>query len=162
MLSSCHGRLRLLAGLCAAATLLVVTAAQASPDHLVLKQAEQATPIAIDDLRERADQHFHFFDPYEAEEIEVRGLVFRDFLEAEYGEVPARLAFTAWDDYQVTLGDWDDPNWILVTHQNGEALGLRDRGPLRLVERDYGDRDPGNLRNFNDWVWMIRSIEALP
>lgn len=91
----------------------LTTAALASPDHLVLKQqGERSTSIAIDDLRERADQHFHFFDPYEAEEIEVRGLVFRDFLEAEYGAVPERLAFTAWDDYEVTLGGWDDPNWI--------------------------------------------------
>ncbi|MDR5863564.1 hypothetical protein QC758_11390 [Halomonas campisalis] len=141
---------------------MLSAAALASPDHLVLKQGEQARSLAIDDLRERADQHFRFFDPYEAEEVEVRGLVFRELLEAEYGEVPQRLTFTAWDDYEVTLGGWDDPNWILVTHQNGEALGLRDRGPLRLVERDYGDRDPENLRNFNDWVWMIRSIEAVP
>ncbi|QJR00661.1 hypothetical protein HIR79_15040 [Halomonas sp. PGE1] len=94
--------------------------------------------------------------------MEITGLVFRDLLLETFGEVPAQLRFTAWDDYDVTLGGWDDPNWILVTHHDGEPLTLRQRGPLRLVERDYGSRDPGNLRNFNDWIWMIREVEALP
>ncbi|MBD3894528.1 hypothetical protein IEI94_01485 [Halomonas sp. ML-15] len=92
--------------------------------------------------------------------MEVAGLVFRDLLEEQFGEVPEELTFTTWDDYQATLGGWDDPNWILVTHQAGEPLSLRERGPVRLVERDYGNRDTGNLRNFNDWIWMIRGIEA--
>jgi len=29
-----------------------------------------------------------------------------------------------------------------------------------LVEREYTGRDVENLRDFNDWIWMIRSIEA--
>ncbi|PMR73498.1 hypothetical protein C1H69_17125 [Billgrantia endophytica] len=93
--------------------------------------------------------------------MKVRGLVFRDLLEHHFGRVPTELLFQAWDDYEVSLGGWDDANWILVTHQNGKPLSLRERGPIRLVERDYGDRDATNLRNFNDWVWMIRSIEAV-
>ncbi|MCE8038630.1 hypothetical protein HOP58_13115 [Halomonas sp. MCCC 1A11062] len=93
--------------------------------------------------------------------MSIRGLVFRDLLVEHFGRVPPQLHFVAWDDYDVTLPDWDDPNWILVTHQDDEPISLRQRGPVRLVERDYGSRDPGNLRNFNDWVWMIRSIEAV-
>jgi len=31
---------------------------------------------------------------------------------------------------------------------------------VRLVEREYSGRDTENLREFNDWIWMIRSIEA--
>ncbi|RCV87381.1 hypothetical protein DU505_17610 [Billgrantia montanilacus] len=92
----------------------------------------------------------------------MRGLVFRDLLIQHFGGVPESLHFYAWDDYDVALGGWNDDNWILVTHQDGEPLALRDRGPVRLVERDYGDRDPANLRNFNDWVWMIKRIEAVP
>ncbi|MBB3330967.1 hypothetical protein BDK63_001842 [Halomonas campaniensis] len=134
--------------------------ALASPDVVVFQQGEQESRVEVAALRERADVHFTFFDPYLAEEVDITGLVFRDLLVEQFGEVPARLAFTAWDDYEVTLGGWDDPNWILVTHHDGEPLGLRERGPVRLVERDYGNRDPANLRNFNDWVWMIRGIEA--
>jgi len=136
--------------------------ASASPEFVTLRQGEQITRLAVEELRERAEVHFTFHDPYLAEEVEISGLVFRDLLVETFGEVPARLRFTAWDDYDVTLGGWDDPNWILVTHHDGEPLTLRQRGPLRLVERDCGSRDPANLRNFNDWIWMIREVEALP
>ena len=132
----------------------------ASPEVVVFHHGEQETQLAVAELRERAEVRFTFFDPYLADEVEVTGLVFRELLEEQFGAVPELLTFTAWDDYEVTLGGWDDPNWILVTHHDGEPLGLRERGPVRLVERDYGDRAPDNLRNFNDWVWMIREIEA--
>ena len=143
-----------------AAALWPAGAALASPELVVFQHGEQETQLAVADLRERADVRFTFYDPYLADEVEVTGLVFRELLEEQLGEVPAQLTFTAWDDYVVTLGGWDDPNWILVTHHDGEPLGVRERGPVRLVERDYGDRDPDSLRNFNDWVWMIREIEA--
>ncbi len=135
--------------------------AWSSPDYVLLRDGEREIPLVVDELRSAADVEFRFYDPYLAEEVEVRGLVFRDVLLEQLGRVPAQLHFLAWDDYDVTLGGWDDPNWILVTHQNGEPLSLQQRGPVRLVERDYGRRDPANLRNFNDWIWMIRSIEAV-
>ncbi|OAZ96321.1 hypothetical protein ADS46_02775 [Halomonas sp. G11] len=90
----------------------------------------------------------------------MQGMPFADFLARHFGRVPDKLRFTAWDGYEVTLGDWDDPNWYLVTIENGKPLSLRSRGPVRLVEREYGDRDVNSLREFNDWIWMIRSIEA--
>ncbi|WP_404297359.1 hypothetical protein [Halomonas sp.] len=150
-----------LVGLLTSLTLWPAGDALAGPDEVVFQRGEQQARVEVAALRERADVHFTFYDPYLADEVAIRGLVFRDLLDAQFGEVPEQLIFTAWDDYTVTLGGWDDPNWILVTHHNGEPLGLRERGPLRLVERDYGSRDTANLRNFNDWVWMIRGIEAV-
>ncbi|WP_444678015.1 hypothetical protein [Halomonas sp. E19] len=135
--------------------------AWSNTDYVLLRDGERDIPLAVDELRAAANVEFRFFDPYMAEEVEVRGLVFREVLIEQLGRVPEALHFLAWDDYDVTLGGWDDPNWILVTHQNGEPLSLLQRGPVRLVERDYGRRDPANLRNFNDWIWMIRSIEAV-
>jgi len=44
----------------------------------------------------------------------------------------------------------------------GKPLTLRLHGPLRIIERDYGSRDPENLRNFNNWLWMLDRIEVLP
>ena len=153
---------RSFAGLSVALLCLAGTAASASPEFVILKQGQQESRLSVEELRQRADLRFSFYDPYLADDVEITGLVFRDLLHETFGEVPAQLRFTAWDDYDVTLGGWDDPNWILVTHHDGEPLTLRQRGPLRLVERDYGSRDPGNLRNFNDWIWMIREVEALP
>ncbi|MGM0702089.1 MAG: hypothetical protein ACQEUG_06750 [Pseudomonadota bacterium] len=140
----------------------MTSVAVAGPDELILRQDGQETRLSISALRDQADESFTLYDPFEAEDVTMRGVAFRDFLVEHFGEVPEALAFEAWDEYRVTLEGWDDPDWVLVTHQNGEPLTLRDRGPLRLVERDYGDRDPENLRAFNDWIWMIRSIEAVP
>ncbi|WP_249976662.1 hypothetical protein [Vreelandella olivaria] len=116
--------------------------------------------ITISDLRQQSDTAVTLFDPYQGRDVEMRGLEFRRFLIDQFGEVPPALHFIAWDDYEVTLSGWDDPNWLMVTEEDGEPLTLRTRGPLRLVERNHGAREVESLREFNDWIWMIRSIEA--
>ncbi|MCH4810358.1 hypothetical protein [Vreelandella neptunia] len=116
--------------------------------------------IALSDLRAISDTTFTLYDPYQGRDVEMQGVAFRSFLIDHFGAVPPALHFTAWDDYEVTLEGWDDPNWYLITLEDGDPLTIRTRGPARLVERDYGDRDVENLRDFNDWIWMIRSIEA--
>ncbi|OAL61232.1 MULTISPECIES: hypothetical protein [unclassified Halomonas] len=116
--------------------------------------------VALSDLRAMSDETFTLYDPYQGRDVEMQGLAFRTFLIEQFGEVPPALHFTAWDDYEVTLEGWDDPSWYLITAEDGDPLTIRSRGPARLVERDYGDRDVENLREFNDWIWMIRSIEA--
>lgn len=117
--------------------------------------------LSINDLRQKSDITQTVFDPYQGREVEMRGLEFRRFLIDQFGDVPPALRFSTWDDYEVTLGGWHDPNWLLVTEEDGKPLSLRSRGPLRLVEQAYDDqRDVEKLREFNDWIWMIRSIEA--
>lgn len=151
-----------LAAWLAAGLMLSSPVAAVSHDRLVLQHKGEEILLNLDELREQADVEFSFYDPYLTEEVEIRGLVFRDLLMAHLGGVPETLHFYAWDDYDVALGGWDDDNWILVTHHDGEPLSLRERGPVRLVERDYGNRDTSSLRNFNDWVWMIKRIESVP
>ncbi|MDQ7734421.1 hypothetical protein QT231_17060 [Halomonas sp. SpR1] len=118
--------------------------------------------VALSDLRAMSDETFTLYDPYQGRDVEMQGLEFRTFLIDQFGEVPPALHFTAWDDYEVTLEGWDDPSWYLITTEDGDPLTIRTRGPARLVERDYtnDNRDVENLRDFNDWIWMIRSIEA--
>ena len=118
--------------------------------------------VALSDLRAMSDKTFTLYDPYQGRDVEMQGLAFRTFLIEQFGEVPPALHFTAWDDYEVTLEGWDDPSWYLITAEDGDPLTIRTRGPVRLVEREYLDdnRNVENLRDFNDWIWMIRSIEA--
>jgi hypothetical protein len=134
--------------------------AAASAQALDMIDGDTTQKIALSDLREISDTTFTLYDPYQGREVEMQGVAFKTFLIDQFGEVPPALHFIAWDDYEVTLEGWDDPNWYLITAEDGDPLTIRTRGPLRLVERDYGDRDVENLREFNDWVWMIRSIEA--
>ncbi len=119
--------------------------------------------IVLSDLRTISDTTFTLYDPYKGRDVIMQGITFRSFLIDQFGDVPPALHFIAWDDYEVTLEGWDDPNWYLITTEDGDPLTIRTRGPVRLVERDYnkrGNRDVENLRDFNDWIWMIRSIEA--
>lgn len=148
----CNIVLGLLLALC------LPTLAQAQALNLI--DGEITEKIAISDLREQPNTTFTVYDPYQGRDVEMQGIPFREFLVEHFGSVPPQLHFTAWDDYEVTLGGWDNPVWYLVTVEDGEPLTLRSRGPVRLVEREYSGRDTENLREFNDWIWMIRSIEA--
>ncbi|WAM50598.1 hypothetical protein [Vreelandella venusta] len=122
---------------------------------------EKNTALALNELRQQSTVNSPVFDPFQGREVEMYGLEFRRFLINQFGEVPPALHFTTWDGYEVTLGGWDDPKWLMVTAEDGEPLTLRSRGPLRLVDQAYNDqRDIKSLREFNDWIWMIRSIEA--
>lgn len=131
--------------------------------------------VALSDLRAMSDATFTLYDPYQGRDVEMQGVAFRTFLIEQFGEVPPALHFTAWDDYEVTLEGWDDPDWYLISSEDGDPLTIRSRGPLRLVDRGYSDQndsdqdsanqDSGNqgvesLDEFRDWIWMIRSIEA--
>ncbi|MGM0824356.1 MAG: hypothetical protein ACQEUY_06520 [Pseudomonadota bacterium] len=127
---------------------------------LRLIDGDDVQEISVEQLRQQSNHHFHLFDPYQGEKVDMQGMPFADFLIRHFGRVPSTLRFTAWDGYEATLDGWEDPDWYLVTIENDQPLSLRSRGPVRLVERDYANRDVNNLREFNDWIWMIRSIEA--
>lgn len=128
---------------------------------LRLIDGDNVKEVTVEQLRQQSSIHFQLFDPYQGEEVAMQGMPFADFLTRHFGRVPDTLRFTAWDGYKVALGGWEDPSWHLVTIENGQPLTLRTRGPVRLVERDYANRDVDNLREFNDWIWMIRSIEVV-
>ena len=134
----------------------------ASAQALSIINGDVTQKITLSDLRAMSDETFTLYDPYQGRDVEMQGLAFRTFLIGQFGEVPPALHFTAWDDYEVTLEGWDDPSWYLITAEDGDPLTIRTRGPARLVERDYSNdnRNVENLRDFNDWIWMIRSIEA--
>lgn len=140
------------------AALLVPVTSMAQTLRLI--DGDMVKEVDVEQLRQSSNSHFQLFDPYQGENVAMQGMPFADFLDRHFGRIPSKLRFTAWDGYEVTLGGWEDPNWYLVTIENDKPLTLRSRGPVRLVEREYGDRDVNSLREFNDWIWMIRSIEA--
>lgn len=130
-------------------------------EALVLVDGERRVTIPMAALQDSGDQRFSFHAPFRGAQVEVQGHRLADVLQQYLGRTPERLQLVASNDYTVQFEQWDPDNWILVTHENGEPLSVRNHGPLRLVERDYGERDPGNLRNFTDWIWMLNRIEVL-
>lgn len=130
-------------------------------DRIILIQNGATTEISVDSLREHAVVEFELYEPFRREIIQVRGLMLSEFLARHFDPYPETIKLTAHDNYTSTLSRWDKENWVLMTHENGRPLGLRQQGPVRLLEKDYTGRNPENLRHFNDWVWMIKSIEAV-
>lgn len=135
---------------------------QGWPESIEIQQGENTTAMSMVELREQADVSFRFYDPYLGREVDIRGFELSNWARDTFGDEVEALTLTAMDGFKVEFDELPELNWVLVTHHDGEAIGLRDKGPLRLVERDYGKRDIENLRLFNDWIWMITRIEGSP
>lgn len=141
--------------------LLAGTVSAQGAETLLLVDGQKQYEIPMDSIRELADVDFTIYAPFRGREVKMRGVFLEAFLEKQLSQVPAKIEFTAYDDYTLSFAAWKPEHWVLVTHEDGKPLSLRQQGPVRLVELDYGEKDPENLRNFNDWIWMIRSIEVI-
>ncbi|GHE21112.1 hypothetical protein [Halomonas urumqiensis] len=135
---------------------------QSWPESIAVEQDGQTTWVSMEALREQADVSFRFHDPYLGRQVDIRGHELDSWARDTFGDGVEALTLTAMDGFTVEFDELPGTNWVLVTHHDGKAIGLRDKGPLRLVERDYGERDIENLRLFNDWIWMIERIEGAP
>lgn len=142
--------------------LCVVSVAQSAENgHLILIDQDRKIQLPLDDLRQKADMELSLYDPFRGEELQIRGIMLDKLLKDYFGRLPDRLKLTAHDGYALVFDKWTRNNWVLVTHENGRPISLRQRGPLRLVELDIGEKNKKNLRDFNDWVWMLETIEAI-
>lgn len=91
------------------------------------------------------------------------GVLLRDALQAAgMGDVAA-IRVIALDGFSQVLPRADWMRWpvLLATRRDGQAMTVRNKGPLRIIyPRDMSPalQDPSyRLR----WVWLIRSIEAV-
>lgn len=141
---------------------LLPCAAVANDDVLTLVDGETRHEVTIDAIRQDADLEFTIFDPFRGREVKIRGILLEQLLDRHLSRVPSIIKLIAHDEYALVFTDWMARQWVIVTHEDGKPLSLRNQGPLRLVERQYHGRDPKNLRDFNDWVWMLKTIETLP
>lgn len=135
----------------------------ADESTVTLKTPSGKMQISLNELREMAGSELEIYDPFQQANVPVRGVDLIAFIEhfaADHRQASA-VSFIAMDDYKVQISQWDSGNWLLVTHENGHELRLRDHGPIKLIEKNLGNRNPTNLRNFNDWIWMVKTIEVL-
>lgn len=141
---------------------LLPFSALANEDVLTLVDGENRHEVPIDSIRQDADLEFTIFDPFRARDVTIRGILLDQFLQRHLSRVPKTIKLIAHDEYALVFTEWTASQWVIVTHEDGQPLSLRNQGPLRLVERQYHGRDPKNLRDFNDWVWMLKTIEIVP
>ncbi|TPE51583.1 hypothetical protein FJM67_09310 [Maribrevibacterium harenarium] len=138
-----------------------VGATQAYSQDLIFKENNRIMVVSLEELRRLANEEVTRYAPFRRKEVTFRGYYLAQLLESRFAYNAKDLRIEAIDGYAVELKDWDRDNWFLVTHEDGEPLTLRNHGPLRLIEVDTADRSPTNLSLYDDWIWMIRSIEVL-
>lgn len=143
-------------------TLMYTSPVLADTEQLILTDDQLQIELSVTSLRKQADTEFTLFAPFRGRKVQMRGILLETLFKEHLQRVPNKIKLTAIDGYEITLDDWQENHWLIVTHEDGQELTLRQRGPLRLIGRDYAGRDPKNLRAFNDWIWMLQGIEALP
>lgn len=131
----------------------------ASEEHLLLIDNKIQIEIPLEQLREEAKTEFIINDPFQNKELKVKGILLETLFQQYLSSSPKNIKLVAMDDYEVSLNYWQKNHWLIVTHENGIPISLRQRGPLRLVERGFNHKDQQNLRSFNDWIWMLKRIE---
>lgn len=142
-------------------SLLLSFSSNAADESLYLVYDEKVIAIPLASLRLQSTTELEIFSPFRNKEITVHG-VFLESLIKQYLLInPQSIKLVAVDNYSVTMNNWQKRHWLLVTKEDGKPITLRQHGPIRLIEVEYGDRDPANLRNFNDWIWMIKRIEVI-
>lgn len=129
--------------------------------QLELVQGQRHILIPIAQLRREAHQSFSIYDPFALQQRHMEGINLKTLLTDYFDPLPQQLRIRAWDDYVVVLSDWQFKHWVLVTAQDDQYLTLRDRGPLRLVRTDLEIAPPLRLRDFKEWIWMIRQIQVV-
>ena len=134
----------------------------ASEGVLELTDGKRKLEVPIEEVRDQAKMEFTIYAPFRGREVRMKGILLDDLLKHYLSRIPKQIKLIAIDGYEVTFADWQPDHWIVVTHEDDNPLSLRNHGPLRLVEVSLGDKNPNNLRNFNDWLWMLQRIEILP
>lgn len=128
---------------------------------LTLVSNNQRVTLSTSQLLTEANVAHEMYAPFRRQSVLFEGYMLSDFLHQTLGKTVKTARFIAIDGYDVTLEDIDQRNLMLVVKENGEALTIRNHGPLRLIETDLGGRDPNNISLFDDWVWMIKQIEVV-
>ena len=140
--------------------LLLANFSFASEDHLLLIDKETQIKISVDQFRDQAKTEFTINDPFQEKEIQVKGILLETLFKQYLSYIPKRFKLIALDGYEVSFSHWQKKHWLIVTHEDGQPISLRQRGPLRLIERAPNGKNPKNLRSFNDWIWMLQRIEV--
>lgn len=130
-------------------------------DGLTLVQGTEERTMNLDELHAQADVAMDIYEPFRRDHLSIRGIRLVDFIERHFQGTPGSIELQAHDGYTINLVDWQDSNWILMTHENDRPLTLRTQGPVRLVQEDLRDRNPDILRDFTDWVWMIKQVRVI-
>ncbi len=124
--------------------------------------AEVDQRISVKDLESQFTlQTVKLYNPWEKKSAEYTGIWLKDLLAQKAQSGVTSISFKAIDDYRVKIDQatWQKYRILLVTRENGDYIGVRDKGPMRIVFPDYDASKKEYELNLPLWMWMISKIE---
>lgn len=128
--------------------------------NLQLDDSGNTINIPLKILQQYSKTEFTLFSPDQKREVHIKGILLENLLQKYLTKVPDQVSLIAIDGYKQTFKNWQRNHWVIVTSEDGKPLSLKKKGPLKLVERSYSKKRLKNLRNFNQWIWMLQRIET--
>lgn len=117
--------------------------------------------ITVSDLEKMSITEYEVHDPYLGSPVVYQGVLLREFVKA-YGQKDTELLkIRAIDDYKAEFGkdEWRQWDIMLATRMAGKQMGLREKGPVKIV-MPYDTAKGMNQTLFNPkWIWQINRIE---
>ncbi len=106
-------------------------------------------------------EEFVLFDPYVKKDTRFSGIPLKDFAK-KYCPNAMGMTMTAVDYYKIDFekSEWENESIYVVTKENGSYITPKNRGPMRIVYKDYDKDKLGDLGHFIKWIWMIKEVSC--
>lgn len=125
---------------------------------------QEAPPsITVADLAGLPLVEYGVVDPYLGKRVVYKGVLLRELVK-HYGKPQTNIiSFRAVDDYhaEFTRDEWSKWDIMLAIQEDGKAMGLREKGPAKIVMPYDTAQDLNQTRYTPKWIWQINSIEFL-
>lgn len=119
--------------------------------------------ITVSDLEKLLTTEYEVHDPYLGSPVVYQGVLLREFVKAYGQPETVFLKIRAIDDYKAEFSkdEWHQWDIMLATRMAGKQMGLREKGPVKIV-MPYDTAKEMNQTLFNPkWIWQINRIEFI-
>jgi hypothetical protein len=137
----------------------------ASSDAILTVSASHPAAVAVDlDLAALEQMPHHAIatsTPWTEGVSSYEGVLLRDLLH-QLGVSGATIKLIALNDYAITIpaADFDKYDVVLAYSRDGQAMPVRDKGPLWLVYPLDGHPELNNEETHAKMIWQVRRLEV--
>lgn len=137
----------------------------ASSDAILTVSASHPAAVTVDlDLAALEQMPHHTIataTPWTEGVSSYEGVLLRDLLH-QLGVSGATIKLTALNDYAITIpaGDFDKYDVVLAYARDGQAMPVRDKGPLWVVYPLDGHAELNNEDTHAKMIWQVRRLDV--
>ena len=137
----------------------------ASSDAILTASASQPAAVTVDLDRAALEQMSHHtiatITPWTGGVSSYEGVLLHDLLH-RLGVSGTTIKLTALNDYAITIpaADFDKYDVVLAYARDGQAMPVRDKGPLWVVYPLDGHPELNNEDTHSKMIWQVRRLEV--